>query len=56
MARFSGSGSVNVRPSIQNKVEVLYRACQDFATDEIEKLTSEVVFDFTLLSNDWDLK
>ncbi|MEY4569984.1 MAG: hypothetical protein RLZZ398_1423 [Verrucomicrobiota bacterium] len=48
--------SINVRPSIQNKAEVLYRACQDFATDEIEKLTSEVVFDFKLFSNKIDLK
>lgn len=42
--------SANVRPSIQNKVEVLYRACQNFAIEEIEKLTSELVFDFTSLS------
>ncbi len=48
--------SINVRPSILNKVEALYRACQYFATDEIEKLTSEVVFDFTLLANDPESK
>lgn len=47
--------SANVRPSIQNKVEALYRACQDFATGEIEKLTSELVFDFTSLSNDLEI-
>lgn len=44
--------SAHVRPSIQSKVEVLYRACQDFATVEIEKLTSELVFDFTSLANE----
>jgi 5-methylcytosine-specific restriction endonuclease McrA len=48
--------SESVRPSIQNKVEVLYRACQDFATDEIEKLSSELVFDFTSFSNEFETK
>jgi len=48
--------SANVQPSIQNKVEVLYRACQDFAKNEIEKLTSELDFDFTSLSNSIDIK
>lgn len=38
-------------PSIQKKVETLYRACQDFATNEIETLTAELKFDFSLLSN-----
>lgn len=42
--------SAQARPSIQNKVETLYRACQLFATVEIEKLTSEIDFDFTMLA------
>jgi hypothetical protein len=42
--------SANSRPAIQQKVEALYRACQDFATTEIEKLTSGLQFDFTGLS------
>ncbi|HWB03100.1 MAG TPA: hypothetical protein VG796_08765 [Verrucomicrobiales bacterium] len=37
------------RPAIQDKVEALYRACQEFATMEIEKLTSELGFDFEAL-------
>lgn len=48
--------SATVRPSIQQKVESLYRACQDFATDEIEKLTSQVEFDFTSLSSGLETK
>lgn len=42
----------NARPTIQKKVELLYRACQTFATNEIEKLTAEINFDFTILSNE----
>jgi hypothetical protein len=42
--------SAQARPSIQSKVETLYRACQLFATVEIEKLTSEIDFDFTMLA------
>jgi hypothetical protein len=34
------------RDSIRPKVEGLYRDCQKFATDEIEKLTKEVEKDF----------
>lgn len=40
------------RPAIQLRVEELYRLCQNFATTEIEKLTSELSFDFTQLSVD----
>lgn len=38
------------RPSIQSRVEGLYRSCQDFATSQIEKLSAELVFDFASLS------
>ena len=38
------------RPSIQKHIERLYRSCQEFATTEIEKLTSELDFDFATLS------
>lgn len=41
--------SEQARPAIQNRVEGLYRSCQDFATSEIDKLTSELNFDFTSL-------
>jgi hypothetical protein len=41
--------SDHARSAIQSKVEILYRACQAFATTEIEKLTSELTFDFALL-------
>lgn len=44
--------SANAQPTIQENVERLYRDCQNFATDEIEKLTSELKFDFSKLSND----
>jgi hypothetical protein len=44
--------SANSRLTIQSNVEVLYRACQDFATNEIEKLTSELKFDFSKLTSD----
>ena len=37
------------RPAIQSRVEGLYRSCQAFATTEIEKLTSELTFDFSSL-------
>ncbi len=37
------------RPAIQNRVEGLYRLCQEFATNEIDKLTSELNFDFSSL-------
>lgn len=40
--------SASSRASIQQKVEILYRACQEFATTEIDKLTSGLQFDFTL--------
>lgn len=36
---------------IQTRVEVLYRACQIFATSEIDKLTSELNFDFSSLGS-----
>lgn len=39
--------SEQTRPAIQHKVEALYRTCQDFATSEIDKLTSELNFDFS---------
>lgn len=38
--------SALARSAIHSKVEGLYRACQTFATSEIEKLTSELSFDF----------
>ena len=34
------------RPTLQAKVEALHRACQAFATTEIESLTAELNFDF----------
>lgn len=34
------------RPAIQTRIEVLYRACQNFASTEIEKLTAELDFNF----------
>ena len=37
------------RPAVQSRVEALYRSCQFFATTEIEKLTSELNFDFQSL-------
>lgn len=37
------------RPAIQSRVEGLYRLCQEFATTEIDKLTSELNFDFSSL-------
>ena len=41
--------SDHARGAIQSRVESLYRACQTFATNEIEKLTSQLNFDFTAL-------
>ncbi|MCX6838744.1 MAG: hypothetical protein NTX35_13175 [Verrucomicrobia bacterium] len=41
--------SDHARSAIQSKVEGLYRACQAFATNEIDKLTSELTFDFATL-------
>lgn len=38
--------AAQTRPAIQSRVEALYRSCQVFATNEIEKLTSEIKFDF----------
>jgi hypothetical protein len=43
------SWSELARPAIQHRVEGLYRACQDFAAGEIDKLTSELNFDFSAL-------
>jgi hypothetical protein len=43
--------SENTKPLIQKKVEALYRACQHFATNEIDKLTSDINFDFTVFSS-----
>lgn len=37
------------RLAVQIRVESLYRSCQHFATSEIEKLTSELNFDFQAL-------
>ena len=37
------------RLAVQTRVEFLYRSCQHFATSEIEKLTSELDFDFKAL-------
>lgn len=39
------------RPAIQSRVEGLYRVCQEFATNEIDKLTSELNFDFSSLKS-----
>jgi hypothetical protein len=41
--------SDEARAEIQSKVETLYRSCQAFATNEIEKLTSQLTFDFASL-------
>lgn len=41
--------ATQARSSIQMKIETLYRDCQHFATSEIEKLTSELSFDFSSL-------
>ena len=41
--------SHHARPAIKNRVEGLYRSCQEFATAEIDKLTSELNFDFASL-------
>jgi len=41
--------SEQAHPAIQHRVEGLYRACQVFATVEIDKLTSELNFDFSAL-------
>lgn len=38
--------SDHARGAIQSRVESLYRACQTFATNEIEQLTSQLNFDF----------
>ena len=45
--------STNARPAIQKNVERLYRDCQNFATGEIEKLTSELNFDFEKLADNY---
>ena len=47
-ARFIEWTEVN-RAAVQTRVESLYRSCQHFATSEIEKLTSELNFDFQAL-------
>lgn len=41
--------AAKTRPAVQNRVEMLYRSCQVFATREIEILTSEISFDFESL-------
>lgn len=38
------------RPVIQKLAETLYRSCQDFATNQIEGLTSKLDFDFAKLA------
>ena len=38
--------SAHARSAIKYRVEALYRACQEFATVEIAKLTNELNFDF----------
>jgi len=38
------------KPAIQKLTETLYRSCQDFATSQIERLTSELDFDFASLA------
>ena len=43
------SWSEHTREAIQSRAEGLYRTCQTFATDEIEKLTSQLDFDFAML-------
>lgn len=37
------------KDAIQSRVEALYRACQNFATSQIDALTSELNFDFSTL-------
>lgn len=39
--------SAGARGTLRVKIEALYRDCQRFATDEIEKLVAEVNLDFT---------
>lgn len=46
--------SNETRSAIQNRVETLYRTGQEFATTEIETLSSELNFDFTTLTEDED--
>jgi hypothetical protein len=41
--------AAQARSSIRMKIETLYRDCQNFATSEIEKLTSELNFDLSSL-------
>lgn len=41
--------SDHAKAAIQTRVENLYRSCQVFATEEIEKLTSELDFNFAFL-------
>lgn len=40
------------RATIREKVESLYRLCQNFASQEIARLTEEIDFDFSSLSPD----
>lgn len=40
------------RSTIREKVESLYRLCQNFASQEISRLTEEIDFDFSSLSPD----
>ncbi len=40
----------NERPAIQKLAESLYRSCQDFATSQMEGLTSKLDFDFAKLA------
>ena len=47
-ARFIAWTDAN-RLAVQSRVELLYRSCQQFATSEIEKLTSDLTFDFKTL-------
>ena len=39
--------SETARGTLRAKIEILYRDCQRFATDEIEKLVTEVNLEFT---------
>lgn len=43
--------SEDVRSSLREKIEILYRDCQKFATDEIAQLTSSTALEFSDLSN-----
>ena len=43
--------SAGARGTLRVKIEVLYRDCQRFATDEIEKLVAEVNLDFGRAEN-----